>query len=572
MRFFIPEWDDRVDPGYNFLTDTHSALHTASPMENDSYMWDIFGRENLPFDGVLVSIVTLLQNTKKYQSIRDKGIHNFLGLSHDFPILADCGAFSYIDQETPPYKTPDVLKLYSDLGFNYGVSIDHLVVPMYADQNQQRIDVTYKNGIEAYSEWKKKYKENFQLIAAVQGAEISDYISMFDKFYRKGIRHFAFGGLVRAQTPFIIQLINALIENIKNTNKKPEFFHFFGVSRYFLFPKFQELEDMSIPTSFDSASYLRKAWLTSAHTEFNYIDQSLTGYSAIRIPSKLTKEELKIITPEEYEILSRNCLDVLRRYDHRNLSLKETMVELKKFVEQIHEDPVILQYYERTLKARPWKKCPCPICKDIGIDVAIFRGNNRNRRRGFHNVYTFGKILEDMSKWEECRKKEIAKLLPSLERSNLDFLRDKKNVLIITGCSKNKLNCLAASNGGVKAEELYQGTLFKKVRAYAEAMRFDYRIISAKHGLIPPDFNLTTYDQRLNTICDVEKIRPEVEMKLMQDLLKYDLIVVIAGEKYRLVVGNLINNRFRFLKAKGIGEMIKIVSNATPKNKKISDF
>ncbi|MGA1120806.1 MAG: hypothetical protein ACO3XI_14670 [bacterium] len=24
FRYFIPEWDDRVDPNYNFLTDEHT--------------------------------------------------------------------------------------------------------------------------------------------------------------------------------------------------------------------------------------------------------------------------------------------------------------------------------------------------------------------------------------------------------------------------------------------------------------------------------------------------------------------------------------------------------------------
>ena len=33
----------------------------------------------------------------------------------------------------------------------------------------------------------------------------------------------------------------------------------------------------------------------------------------------------------------------------------------------------------RTLKERPWKDCGCPIC-ELGINVAIFRGAERNKR------------------------------------------------------------------------------------------------------------------------------------------------------------------------------------------------
>lgn len=45
--------------------------------------------------------------------------------------------------------------------------------------------------------------------------------------------------------------------------------------------------------------------------------------------------------------------------------------------------------YEELLRREPWNECDCQICRDYGIEVAIFRGNNRNRRRGFHNTRRF---------------------------------------------------------------------------------------------------------------------------------------------------------------------------------------
>ena len=38
--------------------------------------------------------------------------------------------------------------------------------------------------------------------------------------------------------------------------------------------------------------------------------------------------------------------------------------------------------------------CACDICRRDGIQVVIFRGNNRNRRRGFHNTYVFYRLLQ----------------------------------------------------------------------------------------------------------------------------------------------------------------------------------
>lgn len=50
--------------------------------------------------------------------------------------------------------------------------------------------------------------------------------------------------------------------------------------------------------------------------------------------------------------------------------------------------------YRELLRNRPWEECDCPVCTDLGIDVAIFRGNNRNRRRGFHNTRRFYDQME----------------------------------------------------------------------------------------------------------------------------------------------------------------------------------
>jgi len=56
---------------------------------------------------------------------------------------------------------------------------------------------------------------------------------------------------------------------------------------------------------------------------------------------------------------------------------------------ELIEDEDLLEGYRKTLRSRPWERCDCPICENLGIEVAIFRGNNRNRRRGFHNTYRF---------------------------------------------------------------------------------------------------------------------------------------------------------------------------------------
>jgi hypothetical protein len=52
--------------------------------------------------------------------------------------------------------------------------------------------------------------------------------------------------------------------------------------------------------------------------------------------------------------------------------------------------------YRKTLTDRPWESCECSLCRMAGIEIIIFRGNNRNRRRGFHNTYVFYRLVQEI--------------------------------------------------------------------------------------------------------------------------------------------------------------------------------
>jgi len=560
MRYFIPEWDDRVDPKFDFIRDKHSKAHSEDPLGNDVYMWEIFGKD-VPFDGVLVSIATIQENKSKYAKVLEGGIHRFLRLPQDFEIMADCGAFSYIDEPVPLYSTSEVLQLYSDLGFNYGVSVDHLVVPKYRDQSAERMRITYNNGLAAFEEWSKKYRNDFQLIVAVQGETVSDYLTMYNDFIQHGISHLAFGGLVRSPTNFLIELLDALIDEIRDAKILPEYLHFFGLARCDLFSKFQRLEEFGIRVAFDSASYLRKAWLSSASAQLNYITPNWKGYSAIRIPGRLKGKKKNLVHQSVLDTVGQECLRALRRYDKGLIGIEEVLEPLARFNAAIQEKPQVLGYYRRVLEDQPWKTCPCPICRKHGIEVIIFRGNNRNRRRGFHNTWAFRQMLQNPSLWINCIKKNQPDSSFQYVES-LDFLQKGDNVLVITGCTKKKLD----SVGDViaPAKEMYQGMMFRKVREYAESMRFDYVIISAKYGLLFPDELVEGYEKVLRSKADIESLQPAVEDRLKEIIDRYDQIVVIAGMTYRMVLENIWDDRFVYLKARGIGDLCSTVARSIP--------
>jgi hypothetical protein len=91
--------------------------------------------------------------------------------------------------------------------------------------------------------------------------------------------------------------------------------------------------------------------------------------------------------------IEQGCLAALRRYDRGECGVEEVVMCLCEY-EQLHDGRKDRSAaYRETLEARPWKTCPCDICRQVGIEAIIFRGSERNKRRGFHNLAVFYRQL-----------------------------------------------------------------------------------------------------------------------------------------------------------------------------------
>ena len=42
--------------------------------------------------------------------------------------MGDCGAFNYVREEKPPGSPEEVLRVYSECGFDHGVLVDHVIL------------------------------------------------------------------------------------------------------------------------------------------------------------------------------------------------------------------------------------------------------------------------------------------------------------------------------------------------------------------------------------------------------------------------------------------------------------
>ena len=141
-------------------------------------------------------------------------------------------------------------------------------------------------------------------------------------------------------------------------------------------------------TSFDSTSAFRQAFMDD-RKNYHTLDDT---FVAIRVPQVEGNLALKKgilagqISQRDAVVVERECLRSLRAYDAQDGDIASALSALAEYEIITRSKTNYSDAYKRTLTAKPWKECPCMICQKHGIEVAIFRGTERNKRRGFHNL------------------------------------------------------------------------------------------------------------------------------------------------------------------------------------------
>jgi hypothetical protein len=194
--------------------------------------------------------------------------------------------------------------------------------------------------------------------------------------------------MVALKTHQVMDCLKAVSEvRWKNTQ-----FHLLGVTR---------TEHVNVfagfgVTSFDSTSPFRQAFKDDKD---NYYTVSRT-YTAIRVPQVDANPKLKKriqageIDQRTALRLEAQALVALSEFDRGRLGVRTTVAALREY-EQLYDGKVDRSdIYSETLEAAPWKRCKCGICDSVGVNVIIFRGSERNKRRGFHNLHAFNRRLQ----------------------------------------------------------------------------------------------------------------------------------------------------------------------------------
>ncbi len=405
MKFFFPDSQDFVDESFDFVSETRSESRVRQ--RDDRYPHELF--RDAPYNGILVSkaiVDGLGGGTGKYSGAQRNrfmrvGVREYFRLENtSLETMGDCGAFTYVREERPPYTAAEVADFYEDCGFDYGLSVDHVILAYRAEFDQclegldpvppnwrARQEMTFELA-EQFLRYSEARKYRFTPIGVAQGWSPASYARAVTTLQDLGYRYIAFGGFVPLKTPDILACLE-----VSSAVRRPDTqFHLLGITRC---ENVQAFGDFGV-VSFDSTSPLRKAFKDDKD---NYYTLHRT-YSAIRVPQVDANPELlrRIVagqvSQEHARELEQRCLATLARYDHHEAPLDEALDVLRSYELVFNGAIDRSNVYREVLADRPWSECPCEICRRLGIQVIIFRGAERNRRRGFHNIYVFNQQLQ----------------------------------------------------------------------------------------------------------------------------------------------------------------------------------
>jgi hypothetical protein len=403
VDFFFPDSQDQIDPSYDFEREASSLDRVRQ--RDDRYAHEVISPA--PYTGILLSKALVDGPGSKYTFAQRHRLYR-LGVRRFFRLdacegpplatLGDCGAFNYVREEKPPYSVEEVVDFYDECGFDYGISVDHVILGYIPDATevvrplreapQEWID-RQELTLEYAAEFLRRHKASnasFTPLGVAQGWSPTSYAHAVQVLQQMGYSFIALGGMVPLKTAEIEACLRA-IEDVRHPETH---FHLLGITRTELVKHYERYG----VASFDSTSPFRQAFKDDRDNFYS----PERKYLAIRVMQIDANNRLKrrVLAGEldqnKGRTLERGCLDALAAYDRDDCSI-ETPLEALATYDNFLGEPDRQAEYWRTLHDRPWRACPCAICQDVGIDVVIFRGTERNKRRGFHNLFVFNNLL-----------------------------------------------------------------------------------------------------------------------------------------------------------------------------------
>ncbi|MCH6470681.1 hypothetical protein L0M17_11955 [Sinomonas sp. 5-5] len=315
------------------------------------------------------------------------GVRRFFRLPDHIATLGDNGAFNYVGEEVPPVTVDGTLDFYDECGFDAGVSVDHVIFGYDANATLTQADPAWIRRREitldlAY-EFMKRVSErgsHVEPVGAAQGWSPTSYADSVKRLQEMGYTRIALGGMVPLKTRDVLQCLYEINE-IRSPATE---LHLLGLTRVDAMETFAQLG----VTSIDSTSPFRQAFMDE-RKNYHTADRA---FAAIRVPQVDGNVTLRRailagdVSQRDAIEAERETLRALRSFDGSPRSQKTALDALAQYERVNRSKKSYLDAYEETLTAAPWLSCPCRLCRTHGIEMVIFRGTERNKRRGFHNL------------------------------------------------------------------------------------------------------------------------------------------------------------------------------------------
>lgn len=405
MRYFFPDSQDLVDPSFDFERESRSLERVRH--RDDQYAHEVFTTP--AFDGLLVSkgiVDGVNGNAGKYtvaqrhRLLRMGAQEFFRTRGRNLPIIGDCGAFTYVREEYPPYTVDEVLQFYDDCGFDYGISVDHVILAYQPNLDDPSLVADAVPGehikrqqitLQLAEEFLRSHRAQglrFEPLGVAQGWSPKSYASAVASLQEMGYTYVALGGMVPLKSKEILSCLAAISE-VRRPGTR---LHLLGVTRTEHIPTFASYG----VASFDSTSPLRQAFKDDKD---NYYTLDRT-YTAVRVPqvegnpALMRRINSGQVSQDRARALEKAALTALRRYEAGEQLLDETLDVVTEYDTFCDPRKDHHEIYREALGDRPWAYCPCDVCRRLGYHVILFRGAERNRRRGFHNVWVFYRRLK----------------------------------------------------------------------------------------------------------------------------------------------------------------------------------
>jgi hypothetical protein len=342
VDFFFPDSQDQIDPSYDFERESSSPDRVRQ--RDDRYAHEVI--TPAPYTGVLLSKALVDGPGSKYTFAQRHRLYR-LGVRRFFRLdacegprlatLGDCGAFNYVREEKPPYSVEEVVDFYEECGFDYGISVDHVILGYIPDATdvvrplreapQEWVD-RQELTLEYAADFLRRHRATgatFTPLGVAQGWSPSSYAHSVQVLQQIGYSFIALGGMVPLKTTEIEACLSA-IEDVRHPETH---FHLLGITRTELVKHYERYG----VTSFDSTSPFRQAFKDDRDNFYS----PERKYVAVRVMQVDANNRLKrrVLAGELDQIqgrtLERSCLDSLAAYDRDDCPVEMPLAALAAY-------------------------------------------------------------------------------------------------------------------------------------------------------------------------------------------------------------------------------------------------